>query len=412
MHGGQIEGHHEVALIEAVGIQQVGVAFAFARGGEQQVIDLVLVFQRQAGFGHRHAIGRAFHSDAILAGKVERVLGKIPLIAFVVEQHRPKQAGRTTTEDIVDVHLGLSRRQLVIVAAHPTEGEDHGIGHTGLFHLFFHVLQNVFEGHAVKHPHEAFVDHHLKGHLVGRDGGLVLSGHEGKLDTVEFDVEFHFGVGRHVLIDLGEIAGHGTDIELVFTRAIHHGLVALDTTLVVLLVLGAIPSPLVHLARHISVPPLAFQFAAFVPRVGLQQGAKVFTIVQVHARQRLSLGVVDLDTHLADAAVAEIIDGSHDELGGIVVIGGGFGGGHYKFHAQMELHFARTKGKGPVVDAELHWGGRVRQGFDVLELPLVLGGIDLVLGSVIVLTLVGLQTQRLQRWFPRPAASLPPCLAP
>ena len=42
-----------------------------------------------------------------------------------------------------------------------------------------------------------------------------------------------------------------------------------------------------------------------------------------------------------------------------------------------------------VVKAELQRGG---QGFDVFELPLVLGGIDFALGSVIVQTLVGLQT--------------------
>ena len=69
---------------------------------------------------------------------------------------------------------------------------------------------------------------------------------------------------------LGEIAGHGTDIELVFSHVIHQGFLALDVTFVVQLWLGAIPSPLVHLACHISVPTLTFQFTAFIPRVGLQ----------------------------------------------------------------------------------------------------------------------------------------------
>ena len=61
----------------------------------------------------------------------------------------------------------------------------------------------------------------------------------------------------------------------------------------------------------------------------------------------------------------------------------------------MESHFARAKRKRPIVDSELQRGGRIRQRFDVFKQPLVLGGIDLALGSVIVLTLVGLQTQRL-----------------
>ena len=169
----------------------------------------------------------------------------------------------------------------------------------------------------------------------------------------------------------------------------------LDAALVVLGGLARIPSPLLHLTGHISVPTLTFQFAEFLPRVGLQQGAKVFSIGQVHARGRLSLGVVDFAAHLADAAVAEIIDRPHDEQAGIVVIDGGLDGDHLEFHPQMQFHFARAKGKRLIVDAELQRSGQIRQRLDVFKLPLVLSGIDLALGSVIVLTLIGLQTQRL-----------------
>ena len=63
----------------------------------------------------------------------------------------------------------------------------------------------------------------------------------------------------------------------------------------------------------------------------------------------------------------------------------------------MEFHFAQTKRKRPIINAELQRGGRICQRFHVFKLPLVLSSIDLVLGSVIVLTLVGLQTQRLHR---------------
>ncbi len=48
----------------------------------------------------------------------------------------------------------------------------------------------------------------------------------------------------------------------------------------------------------------------------------------------------------------------------------------------MQFHFLRTKRKGAIVDAKLQWGGRMRQGFDVLKLALVLGGIDLPLRRV------------------------------
>ena len=99
--------------------------------------------------------------------------------------------------------------------------------------------------------------------------------------------------------------------------------------------------------------------------------------------------------HLADAAVAEIINGPHDEQGGIGVIGGGLSVTHFEFHSQMEFHFARAKRKRTIIDAELQRGGRIHQRFDVFKLPLVLGGIDLALGSVIILTHVGLQTQGL-----------------
>ena len=46
-----------------------------------------------------------------------------------------------------------------------------------------------------------------------------------------------------------------------------------------------------------------------------------------------------------------------------------------------------------MVDAELQRGGQVRQGFDVVKMPLTLGSIDFVLGLVVVLTRIGLQTQ-------------------
>ena len=54
----------------------------------------------------------------------------------------------------------------------------------------------------------------------------------------------------------------------------------------------------------------------------------------------------------------------------------------------MLFHFSWTKKTQVIVDAELQWGGQVCQGFDVFKLPLVLGGIDLVLGLVVVLPLV------------------------
>ena len=209
MHGYQIKGDHEVTLVKDVGIQQVGISFAFARGIKQQVVDLILVFQRQAGFGDGDTVGRAFYLDVILGGEVEGVLDKVSLIPVVFQQHQPKQAGRATSEHIVDVYLSLIGCQLIIVAAHPTEGEGHGIRHAGLFNLFFHVLQNVFEGHTVKHPYEGLVDHHFKGHLVDCCGcrtrliGFVHPGHEGKLGAVELHVKFHVGVGGHVLVDWG-----------------------------------------------------------------------------------------------------------------------------------------------------------------------------------------------------------------
>ena len=355
LHGGQVEGHHEVALLKEVGIQQVGVSFAFARGIEQQVVDLVLVFQGQTGFGHGHPVGRAFYLDAFLGGEVEGVLAKVTLIAVVLQQHQPKQAGGAAAKHVVDVDLGLIGGQLVIVAAHAAEGEGHGIGHAGLFHLFFHVLQNVFDRHAVKHPHEGLVHHHFKGHLVAGRGcltlaiGFVLPGQEGKLRAVE--LEFHLGVGRHVLIDLGEVAGQGADVELVLSRVIHQGFLALDAGLIVFGGLAGIPSPLLHLTSHISVSALTFQFAKFVPQVGLQQGAKVLSIGQVHARGRLGLGVVAFAAHLADATVAEIIDGPHDELAGIGVISGGLDGDHLEFHLQNAVPFRAGKGKRPIVDA-------------------------------------------------------------
>ena len=224
MHGGQVEGHHEVALLKEIGIQQVGVSFAFARGIEQQVVDLVLVFQGQTGFGHGHPVGRAFYLDATLGGEVEGVLAKVTLIALALQQHQPKQAGGAAAEHVVDVVLGLAGGQLVIVAAHAAEGEGHGIGQAGLFHLFFHVLQNVFDRQAVKDPHKGLVHHHFKGHLVAGCGcltrrvGFVLL--EGKLGAVELNVEFHLGVGGHVLINLGEVAGQGADVELVLSPAI------------------------------------------------------------------------------------------------------------------------------------------------------------------------------------------------
>ena len=45
LHGGQIKGDYEVALIKAVEIQQVDVTFVVAQSIEQQVVDPVLVFQ-------------------------------------------------------------------------------------------------------------------------------------------------------------------------------------------------------------------------------------------------------------------------------------------------------------------------------------------------------------------------------
>ena len=70
---------------------------------------------------------------------------------------------------------------------HPTEGEGHGIRHADLFHLFFHVLQNVFDRHMVKPLYEGLVDHHWCGCRT-RPSGKVPPGHEGKLGAVEFDV--------------------------------------------------------------------------------------------------------------------------------------------------------------------------------------------------------------------------------
>lgn len=87
--------------------------------------------------------------------------------------------------------------------------------------------------------------------------------------TVEFDGKLHFGVGRFLLVDVGEIAGHGTDIELIFCCVIHQGFLTLDATHIVVTELGGIPSPLVDLTCHISVPTLTLQFAALIPRVRL-----------------------------------------------------------------------------------------------------------------------------------------------
>ena len=78
-----------------------------------------------------------------------------------------EQAERATSEHVVDVYLSLIGCQLIIVAAHPTEGDGYGIHHARLFHLFFHVLQNIFHRHMAKHPYEGLVHHHFKGHLVG-----------------------------------------------------------------------------------------------------------------------------------------------------------------------------------------------------------------------------------------------------
>ena len=58
------------------------------------------------GLGHRHTFGRAFHLDAILAGEVERIFGKITLITFIVVQYQPKKGGRTTFEYVVDCPHG------------------------------------------------------------------------------------------------------------------------------------------------------------------------------------------------------------------------------------------------------------------------------------------------------------------
>ena len=118
------------------------------------------------GLGTTPTFGCAFHFlDAILAGEVKRIFGKITLMAFIVAQHQPKQAGRTTSEYVIDCPHGSDPTVTGNCPEHLTEGEDYGIDHTGLFHLFFHVLQNVLDGHAVKQLHKALVDHRLKGRL-------------------------------------------------------------------------------------------------------------------------------------------------------------------------------------------------------------------------------------------------------
>lgn len=59
--------------------------FAFAPGIEQQVLDLVLVFRRQFGFGDRDTVGRAFYLDSILGSEVEGVLDKVTLIPVILQ---------------------------------------------------------------------------------------------------------------------------------------------------------------------------------------------------------------------------------------------------------------------------------------------------------------------------------------
>ena len=115
----------------------------------------------------------------------------------------PTKTGRKTDlgEHVFDVYLSLIGYQLLIVSVHPTKGEGQGIRHAVLFHLFFHALQNIFDGHTVKHPYKRLVDHHFQGHLVSCCGccthpiDFVLLGHEGKLGTVDLDVEFYLGAG-------------------------------------------------------------------------------------------------------------------------------------------------------------------------------------------------------------------------
>ena len=225
LHCCPIKGDHEVALIKGVRIQQVGASFA--RGIEQQVVDLILVFQRQTGFGDGDTVGRAFYLDSILGSEVEGVLGKVTLILFVLQQRQPKQVGRVTEE------------------------ESHGIHHAGL-PLVLPCIAECLSRANGKTPVRRTFDHHYKGHLVGccgcrtRSIDFVLLGHEGKLGTVEFNVDFYLSVGGHVLVNLGEIAGHGADIELVFSHVIHQGFLAQDAPL--LYSASLVPSP-----PHLSI---------------------------------------------------------------------------------------------------------------------------------------------------------------
>ena len=138
------------------------------------------------------------------------------LIPFVVQQHQPKQPRRTTSERIVDVYLCLIRCQLI--SRRPSVGRGRSWGLATVVSSTCSAMYCRISLEHGKRPLQRTYRPSLQmtlcrlRRLPYPTHWLALPGHEGKLWTVEFDVKFLFGVGRYILVDLGEIAEHGTEV--------------------------------------------------------------------------------------------------------------------------------------------------------------------------------------------------------
>ena len=154
----------------------------------------------QAGFGYRYAVGSAFHRDEGVVGEVLGILTKTSLITLVIHYGHPEHARRVPSKHVIEVDEYWIARQMVVDATHATVGKSHGINGGGLLHLFFHVAQYLFGGHAVEYAHETSPGQDFEVDLVTAGGQIsatvifVFSSHQGELRRVEFKVQFHFGV--------------------------------------------------------------------------------------------------------------------------------------------------------------------------------------------------------------------------
>ena len=108
LYSSQVKGNYRKAFTEGVWIKEIGISLVLARTIQQQIVDLIFLSQVQDGFGQQHLIGGIFHCKGIVGSKIEGILAKMSLVAFIFHQDHPKQLRGSTSEEIIDVDLHLA----------------------------------------------------------------------------------------------------------------------------------------------------------------------------------------------------------------------------------------------------------------------------------------------------------------